>query len=129
MKFKIIISAFVLSTLILAGISIAANRKQDSSIVGTWISEKDHKWKMVFTADNCIQYYDGTITDKDYYFIANTSPQCGQVVPIDNYTSYLKLVQVSSGKVQICYEINGITPKSLSLRPVDNGRIFVFDKQ
>lgn len=128
MKNRIIMFAFALASLLCATMVIAAKSRQNSSIIGTWLSEKDPKWKMVFTADRCNQYYDGALMDSDYYYISNTSPQCGKVVPIDNYTSYMRFVPIS-GTGQKCYEINGITAQYLSLRPVENGKILVFVKQ
>lgn len=102
---------------------------KNSSIVGTWVSEDDSNWKLIFTADNkCYQYYSNSLTETDSFIISNTSPQCGVRVPIDNYTSYLQLINTQNAET-ICYEINGITDKNLSLRVIDNGGAIVFVKQ
>lgn len=102
---------------------------QNSSIVGTWVSEKDRRWKLVFTADlKCKQYYENELNETDSYVISNTSPQCGETVPIEEHTSYLQLTNLADGD-KICYEINGISPAILSLRVVDRGGAMVFKRQ
>lgn len=102
---------------------------QNSNIVNTWCSEEDNNWKLVFTSDyKCYQYYSNTLKETDTYTISNTSPQCGMSVPITNYTSYLKLKNASTGD-SICYEINGITEKTMSLRPIDRGGTVLFYRQ
>ena len=102
---------------------------QNSSIVSTWISEEDVNWKLIFTTSNkCYQYDKNTLIETDTFSISNTTPQCGITVPIDNYTKYLQLKNVLSGDIT-CYEINGITSASLSLRVIDKGGSMVFIRQ
>jgi hypothetical protein len=123
---------FITAMLISSYINLSANelpKIQNSSIVGTWLSETDSKWKMVFTSTKCYQYYEGALVETNSYLISNTSPQCGKVVPVDNYTSYLKLTDDQSSTNVTCYEINGITSKNLSIRPVNNGKILTFVRQ
>ena len=101
-----------------------------SSIIGTWISEEDSKWKMVFTNDNkCFRYYNNNLRETDTCIISNTSPQCGETVPVDSQTSYLRLTNVQNINDVKCYEINGITDSILSIRPLENTNIFVFIRQ
>ena len=102
---------------------------QDSTIVGTWISEEDSSWTLMFTAGNkCFDYYEEALTDSSTYSISNTSPQCGQNVPVGNYTEYLQLTSLKNGD-KTCYEVNGITSKTLSLSVIDKGGAFVFNRQ
>lgn len=102
---------------------------QNSSIVSTWISEEDIYWKLTFTTDNkCYQYYKNSLIETDSFSISNTTPQCGIIVPVNSYTSYLQLTNLLLGDIT-CYEINGITNKSLSLRVIDKGGVIVFIRQ
>ncbi len=100
------------------------------SIVGTWIAEKDSKSKWVFTSDlKCKRYYDSVLLSTYTYSISNTSPQCGETVPVEQHTSYLKLTKEGPVNSKRCYEINGITAEKLSLRVVDRGGLLLFDRQ
>ena len=113
---------------ILIGSVLRERTLQNSSMVGLWISEADSNWKLKFTADKCYQYYADTLVETDSYVISNTSPQCGKTVPADNYTSYLKLTNLGDASDVICYHINGINNKNLSLTMVGNGGQMVFKR-
>lgn len=102
---------------------------QDSTLLGTWISEEDNNWKLEFKNDTCLSTYIGSSTDTYKYTISNTSPQCGEVVDIDQYSNYLQLTNVSDTTDKICYLINGVTDTALSLSPINRGGAFVFTKQ
>jgi hypothetical protein len=131
-KSRLLKCGIIIAMLICSHINLSANelpKIQNSSIVGTWLSESDSKWKLVFTTTKCYQYYGGTLVETNSYLISNTSPQCGKVVPVDNYTNYLKLIDDQSSTNVNCYEINGITSQNLSLRPVNNGKILIFVRQ
>lgn len=101
-------------------------------ILGSWVSEEDSNWKMVFTKDNiCNWYYEGELSSSYTYAISNTSPQCDQEVYISELTSYLSLTDVSDSIDQYCYEIYGfseVTPgrKAVSLRWIRRGKPMVF---
>ncbi|MFD1874304.1 hypothetical protein [Hymenobacter bucti] len=97
-------------------------------ILGTWVCETDKNWKLVFTKAICTQYYSGQASEVDRYTLSNTSPQCGEQVPVEESTSYLQLTQLSNKEVT-CYELNGVTAKTLSLRPIHKGGALVFIKQ
>jgi len=132
LHFTFLAVIFVTAILICSHINLSANelpKIQNSSIVGTWLLETDSKWKLVFTTTKCYQYYEGKLVETTTYLISNTSPQCGNVVPVDNNTSYLKLTNDQSSTNVTCYEINGITSQNLSLRPVNNGKILIFVRQ
>jgi len=104
--------------------------QDSSSIIGVWKCESDNNWKMVFTANNrCYHYTKEVLTRTDSFIISNTTPQCGEDVPVDSTTSYLQLNNLADTSNHICYEINGITNKYLSLRPVWTGGVIIFDRQ
>jgi len=128
MKIKILL-LFILICLCTGLGAVNFTKRQNSSIVATWINESDPKWKLVFTSAKCYQYYDGTLQETQNYAISNTTPQCGHKVPVDANTSYLKLTNTKDSTEVVCYEINGITPTGLSLMHVSLGRIFLFNKQ
>ncbi|RZJ91157.1 MAG: hypothetical protein EOO60_08260 [Hymenobacter sp.] len=82
----------------------------------------------MFTKDKCTQYYSGQAPEIDQYSFSNKSPQCGEKVPVEENTSYLQLTQLKNNEVT-CYELNGLTAKTLSLRPIHKGGALVFVKQ
>ncbi|MDX5418443.1 MAG: hypothetical protein LPK09_04445 [Hymenobacteraceae bacterium] len=99
------------------------------TMAGTWRSEEDDNWKLVFTDEGiCYQYYQEDLLETDTYTVSNTSPQCDQEVPVDSHTSYLQLENMETNE-STCYEINGITANTLSLRPLTMGGVVVFKKQ
>jgi len=102
---------------------------QDSTIIGTWISEEDNNWKIEFNDSLCNWQYTGEPKLVYRYTIANTSPQCGISVPVDQYSNYLRLTNVSDTTDQICYLLNGVTSTHLSLSVIDQGGAFVFSRQ
>ena len=53
--------------------SLAFNKKHssDATIVGTWISEEDTNWKMVFTSTTCKWYYQNVQTDEYTFVLSN----------------------------------------------------------
>lgn len=102
----------------------------DSTITGTWISDQDSKWKLIFTNNNkCSQYYDNVLSEIDTVIISNTSPQCGIIVDVDEHTNYLQLKNTADTSDKQCYLINGITNSTLSISVVDEGGTLVFTKQ
>jgi len=103
-----------------------SNEKKD--IVGTWVSEDDPSWKVVFTTDNLYcQYYEGNVIEKGLYTISNTIPQTEPNIPTGDDISYLKLVD-SDRDVEF-YEINGVGADNLSITWIENGNLIVFDRQ
>lgn len=131
MKSKLLKSSIILAMLICSYISLNANDGPpvQSSIIGTWVSEKDSQWKMVFTSTKSYGYYGSTLIETTSYVISNSTPFCGQAVPVNTHTRYLKLTDDQRATDITCYEINGITNVNLSLRPIDNGKILMFVRQ
>jgi hypothetical protein len=102
----------------------------DARIVGTWVSDTDSKWMLTFTSDSlCYSSYDNEGVDTSSYTISNKTPQCGHSVPVTNDLNYLQLQNISDPNDLICYEIYGLTDSILSIRPIDNGKFFVFDRR
>ena len=103
---------------------------EQNNIVGTWISEKDSDWKLVFSSDGkCYDYYSDVLVTTSTYTISNTSPKCGINVLVDESreTSYLELTDINDG-TSLCYDINGVT-SLLSLTTVGTGNLIVLTKQ
>lgn len=109
--------------------SFTYNPKQDASIIGTWISEEDNNYKMIFNGTSCTWLYSGETTNTYNFALANTSPQCGEVVPVTNQTKYLRLVSTTNTSDQMCYEIYGLSETKLTLRIIDRSGFLVFNRQ
>jgi hypothetical protein len=110
--------------------ALAKQSQADSvAIIGTWLSGSGH-WKLVFSQDyKCRQYMDTVLIETDSVVIANTSPQCGITVPVDNYTSYLRLINVSDTTQNLCYDLNSVTDSTLSITNVGHGGVITFRRQ
>lgn len=99
---------------------------ENKSIVGTWVSEEDNTWKLVFASDStCKQYSENNLMETDNYVLSNTSPQCGINVAINGKSLFLSLKDISDGE-ELCYYVNGITDKVLSLTYFNRGGAMVF---
>lgn len=119
----------ILVYLFMVAPDIGGKTFQDSSIIGSWYSEKDTNWKIEFDSKGlCNWYYKDELTGSYSYSIGNSSPWCGQEVPVENNTSYLMLNRESDGD-QKCYEINGITDETLSLRFLGRGGYMLFSRK
>lgn len=100
------------------------------NIIGTFISEEDPQYSMVFSTNGkCYDYYSGNLAGTYSYSLSNTSPQCGQDILVDESqeTSYLSLTDDSNG-VPTCYEINGVS-SVLSLTQISTQKVMIFNKQ
>lgn len=124
-KFRIIV-AFVISTVVS---SFTIYQDQDTSIEGTWISEEDNNYRMVFNGTTCTWLYTGQSPTTFSFTLSNTSPQCGEVVPIGNELIYLKLVNLNNSNDILCYEIYSLSATTLTLRPIDKSGFLIFNRQ
>ncbi|MFT6872177.1 MAG: hypothetical protein ACJAVN_001183 [Roseivirga sp.] len=127
----LLFSSVLLGLILISGFGspITVDSK-NQTILGTWIAEKDAKSKWVFTSDgNCKKYYNGELLNTYAYSMNNTSPQCGETVPVNSNTQYLKLTKIGKVDTEYCYEINGITTEKLSLRQIGGGGLLLFNKQ
>ncbi len=98
----------------------------DKSIIGTWVSESDNTWKLVFASDGkCQQYSENNLSGTDSYTLSNTTPQCGEDVVVDDKSLFLSLKDLSTGD-ELCYYVNGITDRTLSLNYFNGGSVLVF---
>jgi hypothetical protein len=100
---------------------------QDSiKILGTWVSEEDKSWKLIFTPDGkCYQHYGEEVIFTESFAISNTSPQCDFEVTVDANSAFLQLTNVDD-QSETCYYINGLSDKYLSLSPVGQGGVLLF---
>ncbi|QEK52448.1 hypothetical protein FYC62_12890 [Pedobacter aquae] len=104
--------------------------RQDSTIIGTWVSQNDNLWRLEFKNDSTLySIYTGAGTDTCSFSISNSTPQCGITVPVENHTRYLKTININDNTDVSCYLINGITNTHLSLSVIDEGGVQVFIKQ
>lgn len=121
----------LLAYFLLAGscLGVAPRPRPDSALIlGSWVSESDANWKLVFTQNSCTQYYRGQAPEVDRYTLSNKSPQCSEQVPVEKSTNYLQLTNRKNNETT-CYELNGLTASVLSLRPIHTGGALVFVKQ
>ena len=96
------------------------NNSTDASIVGTWISNTDPEYKLVFPdVHTCMEYDSTALQETDSVIISNTSPQCGITVPITANTTYMQFINKANHSDHLCYEIIGLTDTSLMFRSVD----------
>lgn len=126
---SVIVCFVLLSTLTVVSFKRYPTTQEDASIVGTWISEEDTNWKMVFTKSRCKWFYENVQTEEFNYLVSNTTPQCGEVVLITPQTGYLQIINVTDPNDKICYEINGLTDEILSLRAFGRGGFLLFHRQ
>jgi hypothetical protein len=100
-------------------------------ILGTWISDADPNYRMVFEGSGfCYIYYGQELLSTNGYELSNTSPKCGYPVNIDEseLTSYLQLTDMNDG-MQLCYSIFGLSSGDLSIMPVGGGGLLTYTKQ
>lgn len=110
---------------------LAFNKKvsSDATIIGTWVSEEDTNWKIIFTNDKCTWMYQNNQTDEYNYILSNTSPQCGSIVLVTGETKYLQFTNTINIEDKLCYEIYGLSPTTLTLREINSGGFKVFERQ
>lgn|SRR5690606_24919626 len=104
----------------------------NSKIIGTWISEEDSNWKIIFNSQGiCYWSYNNVITETFSYSISTTSPQCDYNVRTNTSEDfYLKIINQGDNNEQLCYEILGVDNESLSLSSIGIGvKYFYFLKQ
>jgi hypothetical protein len=124
-KIRIIVTV-VISTIL---ISFTTNQNQDASIIGTWISQEDNNYKLVFNGNTCTWIYSGQSNTTYSFSLSNTSPQCGEVVPVTSELNYLRLVNSSNSNETLCYEIYSLTETTLTLRPIEKSGFLIFNRQ
>lgn len=128
-RMKLLGVAMLVSISTILSVSSTFGDTHNSSIIGTWVSQEDPAFKMVFNdKGKCYWYTKGKLSDSFDYTISNSSPQCGTKVLVNTKTSYLRLKDLSDNE-NYCYEINGITEKHLSLRTLDMGGADVYIRQ
>lgn len=124
---KIKLSLIVIVCSILTSFTEIVN--QDASIIGTWISQEDNNYKLVFNGNTCTWIYSGQPNTTYSFSLSNTSPQCGEVVPVTSELNYLRLVNSSNSNETLCYEIYSLTETTLTLRPIEKSGFLIFNRQ
>ncbi len=84
---------------------------------------------MVFSGNTCAWIYSGQPTTTYSFTLSNSSPQCGEVVPVTTASNYLKLVNVNNNSDTMCYEVYSLSETTLTLRPIDKSGFLVFNRQ
>jgi|GEM_PF-5135272 len=71
--------------------------EEKKAIIDRWVSESNPDWELTFVSDGkkCLQTLQGSLIRTSLFEKSNTSPQCSEVVPVDESTSYLKLTNVA----------------------------------
>jgi hypothetical protein len=124
---KKLIIPLLISLFIISSIAFV-QCKQDSPIIGTWLSQKDQKSKWVFTTDSTKWYYNNELAFTFTYKVSTSSPQCGEEVKTGPNLAFLSLKNVENGRQQ-CYYINTLNDSTLSLSPFGRSNILFFKKQ
>lgn len=109
--------------------SFTTKQNQDASIIGTWISQEDNNYKLVFNGNTCAWIYSGQPTTTYSFTLSNSSPQCGEVVPVTTESNYLKLVNVNNNSDTMCYEVYSLSETTLTLRPIEKSGFLIFNRQ
>ncbi len=124
-----VICLLLLSVLTIVSFKTQKAIKLDGNIVGTWISEEDTNWKMVFTSTTCKWYYQNVQIDEYTFVLSNTTPQCEETVSVTPKTEYLQITNIIDPNDKTCYEVFGISNQSLSIRMIGSGELLIFDRQ
>ncbi len=126
--------AFLLITLSTISIFVSAQNKETDSndnslILGSWVSENDSAWQLVFdSTETCTQYYENKIIEINSYKISNSTPQCEIEVETNNKTQYLNLKEKNSNE-ETCYQVYGISKTNFTISPLEIGGYIIFKRQ
>ena len=97
--------------------------KERKLIVGTWLSEEKSR-QLDFKANGeCFELYTGSKISNTYnYRVSDIMPDCIPKESIDpkEKVTFLEMINKKSG-MKLCYEINGFTATTLSLRKLGSG--------
>jgi hypothetical protein len=128
------------STVILSVFSLLCCGKvfsQDASVVkrqlvGTWVNAEDRTDKYVFlTNGDCRYYYYGSKKPFNYkYSVTNDPSRCDSAFKkqAGDTTAFIRLYDIDE-KSTSCYVINGVSTKSLAVRPFGEGGHILYLKQ
>ncbi|MCZ8089720.1 hypothetical protein [Flavobacterium sp.] len=131
-KFKF--NAVILLLVFVGGITSSfINEKileqEDASILGSWQSEEDSNFRIIFNGNTCTWTYTNEPSQTFNFTLSNSSPQCGESVLVNNQTKYLHLVSAIDSSDEICYEIYSLTNTTLTLRVIDSSGFLIFNRQ
>ena len=123
MKMKYVIILILL--FFIQNFAFAQVKEERKQIIGVWMEEHKNQQFEFKTNGECIEYLPSNKSYNKYtYKISDTIPVCipkGSIEPGEKAT-FLEMVNKKTG-LKLCYEINGFTPKTLSLSPL--GRVGV----
>lgn len=95
-------------------------------IKGTWHAENDFQSVWVFEdVRSCKQYYQNELLRTYTFEIGSNLSACDPNLPLNNEHTLLLLKSLNNNQ---CYFINGLTESTLSLSPIDGGKMMVFKK-
>lgn len=102
----------------------------ESEIIGTWISNDDSTYKIVFTQNGYERSYHNNILSST--FIYSITTQCNGQTLTESYDIFLKVVDADDSEVY-CHFLNGIHTdengvKTLSIR-TERGKLELYTKQ
>ena len=96
--------------------------KDSKIILGEWVSDDDPNVQLFFgSKGTLIERYKGTPDQKSLYKLTNT---CGN--EYEKETIFLKIIDNDSDIR--CFEIFTISKEILSLRYLDNGKLFLYKR-
>ena len=116
---KILLVAGVFMILLTAGYTFITLSPEEELIIGTWIPEgTTDDNRLVFKENGTVEDYDEDIIFATYYWTIykETSPVCGEVVPVSSNYSYLREENVADPNDVYCYEIMALNNEILQLR-------------
>ena len=122
MKYLIVIALSFAIIFVSCAIMISQNGDDLSKIQGSWVSEEDSNWKLIFSGDKVISTYGIEELRKCTFSISKKS--------CDTTYSSLELTYMKHlcEDDMWCFEIYGITDTVLSYRETSTGRLNVFKK-
>lgn len=125
----IIILAILISLQNFVSAQVSKERK---AIIGIWMAE-DKNWGFEFKpGGKCIEFIRSSKTFETLtYKISDTMPLCIPAEPpIESKEDDITFLEMTNRKtgLKLCYEINGVTAKILSLRPLGRGGFLLFNR-
>lgn len=91
--------------------------EERKKVIGAWVAEEG-TWTFIFSADmRCSEYVDGKLETRYFYKITPANSVCGKQSEVDGKDATISFLQLNNVKTkeQICYIINGISNKTLSI--------------
>ena len=99
-------------------------------IVGTWISNNDSTYKLIFTSDGLQKsYYDNILSSTFSYTITT---KCKDQILTTDYDIFLKVIDIDDNETY-CHLLNGIHTENNGVKTLsittERGKLYLFTKQ